>query len=247
MDVNGRALEVRRVAGRTPALVFLHEGLGCAGMWRDVPDRLAAATGRAALVYSRLGYGASDPAPPPWPVRFMHDEAWTTLPALLAAAGLEAPILVGHSDGASIALLHAARFPVAAVVALAPHLFVEDVTVASIARAAEAYATTDLRARLERWHGANVDGAFWGWNRVWLDPAFRSWNIEAEVAAVRAPLLVVQGTADPYGTLAQVDAIRRRAPGPVETLILDGCGHDPARERPDETLAAIVRHVAAIS
>jgi pimeloyl-ACP methyl ester carboxylesterase len=212
-------------------------------MWRDFPDRVAAATNRGALVYSRRGYGASDPVELPRPVSFMHDEAWEALPRLLEENGIARPILVGHSDGASIALLHAARHDVSAVIALAPHVFVEDVSVASIARAAEAYRTTDLRARLERWHGANVDGAFWGWNRVWLDPAFRSWNIEREVEAIAAPILVVQGTADEYGTMAQVESIRRHARAPVETLVLEGCGHHPARERPDETLAAIARFI----
>jgi pimeloyl-ACP methyl ester carboxylesterase len=239
-------LETRRVPGPAPELVFLHEGLGCAALWRDFPDRVAAATGRGALVYSRRGYGGSEPAPLPRPVRFMHDEAWDVLPALLAATGIARPVLVGHSDGASIALLHAARFPVAAVVALAPHVFVEDLSVASIARAGEAYRTTDLRARLARWHGANVDCAFRGWNDVWLDPAFRAWNIEREVEAIVAPMLVVQGTADEYGTLAQVEAIRRHARARLETLILDGCGHNPARERADETLAAIARFMSGI-
>jgi pimeloyl-ACP methyl ester carboxylesterase len=239
-------MELRRLAGPAPRLVFLHEGLGCVGMWRDFPDRLAAATGLGGLVYSRRGHGASEPAPLPRPVRFMHDEAYEVLPALLAAERIEAPILVGHSDGGSIALLHAARFPVRAVVALAPHVFVEDVSVASIARAAVAYRSGDLRARLERWHGANVDCAFWGWNQVWLDPAFRGWNIEAEVAEIAAPLLVIQGSADEYGTMAQVEAIRRRARGRVETLVLEGCGHNPARERPEETLAAIAAFVAGV-
>ncbi len=242
----GQRLEVRRRPGAEPTLVFLHEGLGCAAMWRDFPDRVAAATGRAALVYSRQGYGASEPAPLPRPVRFMHDEATEVLPALLAAAGVAAPVLVGHSDGASIALLAAARGGVPGVVALAPHVFVEDVGVASIARAAEAYRTTDLRARLERWHGANVDCAFWGWNRVWLDPEFRAWNIEREVEAITVPLLLVQGTADEYGTLAQVEAIRRRARGRVETLVLEGCGHNPARDRPEETVAAIVQFLGRL-
>jgi pimeloyl-ACP methyl ester carboxylesterase len=173
----------------------------------------------------------------------MHDEAAGDLPALLAAHGIAAPILVGHSDGASIALLYAARAPATAVVALAPHVFVEDVTVRSIAAIADEYPTTDLRARLRRWHGDNVDGAFWGWNQVWLDPAFRSWNIEADVARIAAPILVVQGTADAYGTPAQVESIRGHARVPVEVVLLEGCGHDPARERAEETLAAVAGFV----
>jgi pimeloyl-ACP methyl ester carboxylesterase len=253
LEAAGQRLEARFVGASppgAPTLVFLHEGLGSVSRWRDFPDRVCEATGRGALVYSRRGYGASDPVPAaPRNVRYLHDEAYNVLPAVLDAAGLASVILVGHSDGASIALLHAAEdgeARVRAVVALAPHLFVEDVSVESIRAIAESWKTTDLRARLERHHGANVDGAFLGWNGVWLDPGFRSWTIEREVARVTVPLLVVQGEDDEYGTLAQVEACKRLARGPVTVRLLRECGHAPQRDRPDETCAAIAQFVEGV-
>jgi pimeloyl-ACP methyl ester carboxylesterase len=247
----GQRLECRYVGprpGAGPTLVFLHEGLGCVGLWRDFPDRVCEATGLGALVYSRQGYGASDPTPLPRPVRFMHDEAYRVLPAVLDASGVRDAILVGHSDGASIALLHAAHTPlgVRGVVAMAPHVFVEEVTIASIARAEVAYRTTDLRARLARHHGANVDCAFLGWSGVWLDPAFRDWNIEDEIGKITAPMLVVQGEDDEYGTLAQVKAIRERARAPVTTCVLAKCGHSPQRDQPEATLDCIAAFLRSI-
>lgn len=232
-----------------PTLVFLHEGLGCVSLWRDFPARLADATGCGALVYSRAGYGRSDPAPLPRPVRFMHDEGLRVLPAVLDAAGVRDAVLVGHSDGASIALVHAgsgAAGRVRALVLEAPHVFVEEESVRSIAAIGEAYRGGGLRARLERHHGANVDCAFHGWNGVWLDPAFRAWNIEAYLPRVSVPVLVVQGEADEYGTLAQVDAIRRQAGGPVETLVLPGVGHSPHRDDPGAALRAMARFVSGV-
>jgi pimeloyl-ACP methyl ester carboxylesterase len=228
-----------------PTLVFLHEGLGSVSGWRDFPARVADATGLGALIYSRWGYGRSDARPPPWPLRYMHDEALVTLPQVLDAAGVREAVLVGHSDGGSIALVFAgsglpAAARVRALVLEAPHVFVEDVSVTSIAAAAEAYRKTALRERLQRQHGDNVDGAFWGWNRAWLDPAFRAWNIEEYLPRVRVPSLVVQGEDDVYGTLSQVDAIERRSGGPVSRLVLPGCGHAPHRDQPEATLAAMV-------
>ena len=234
---------------RAPTLVFLHEGLGCVSLWRDFPARLARATGCGALVYSRAGYGRSDPAPLPRPVRFMHEEGLRVLPEVLDAAGVRDAVLVGHSDGASIALVHAgsgAAGRVRALVLEAPHVFVEDVSVASIAAMGEAYRDTDLRARLARHHGENVDRAFYGWNGVWLDPEFRAWSIEEFLPRISVPVLVVQGEADEYGTPAQVEAVRRGAAGPVEAVILPGVGHSPHRDAPEATLAAMTRFVASV-
>ncbi len=232
-----------------PVLVFLHEGLGCAAMWKDFPARLSAATGLGALVYSRRGYGASDPLPGPRPVSYMHDEALEVLPAALDAACVRDAILVGHSDGGSIALIHAGAVGggrIRALVLEAAHVLVETVSVESIAAAAEAYRATDLRNRLARYHGANVDDAFWGWNDVWLDPAFRDWNIEAYLSGVGCPCLVIQGADDEYGTTEQVLRIAAGVTGPVETAVLPGCGHAPHRDKPEETLAAMTRFVRAI-
>jgi len=245
LEAAGQRLEARWIGPppeEAPTLVFLHEGLGCAALWKDFPDRVANFTGFGALVYSRRGYGASDPVPLPRPVRFMHDEAWEVLPAVLDVARVRHAVLVGHSDGASIALLHAARDHsgrVRGVAALAPHVFVEDRTVRSIAGIAETYRTTDLREKLARYHGENVDGAFWGWNRVWLDPGFRAWNIEDEIPKIEVPLLVVQGADDEYGTLAQVESIADHARAPVEVAILERCGHAPQVSRPVATLEAV--------
>ena len=232
-------------SGGAGALVFLHEGLGSITQWRDTPAAIAMACRRPGLVYARQGYGRSTPAVVPRPLTYMHDEA-ARLPAVLAAAGVTAPVLIGHSDGASIALIAAGAGWVAprALVLLAPHVFVEDVSVASIAAAAEAYRTGDLRDRLAR-HHADVDGAFWGWNRAWLDPGFRAWNLEGYLPGVTAPVLVIQAEDDPYGTLAQVDAIARQVSGPVERLIVAGRDHAPHRAHPAEVVARIARFVEA--
>ena len=232
-----------------PTLVFLHEGLGCVSLWRDFPARLAEATGCGALVYSRAGYGRSDPVPLPRPVRFMHHEGLRVLPEVLEAAGVRDAVLVGHSDGASIALVHAgsgAAPRVRALVLEAPHVFVEELSVRSIAAIGEAYRTTDLRGKLARHHGENVDCAFLGWNGVWLDPEFRAWNIEEYLPGVRVPVLVVQGEDDEYGTLAQVEAVERQVSGPVETVLLPGCGHSPHRDRPERVLEEMARFVGRV-
>lgn len=225
-----------------PAIVFLHEGLGSISMWRDFPQKVADATGCEAVVYSRYGYGRSTPrrGEPNTP-RYMHVQALEVLPALLDALELERPFLLGHSDGGSIALLHAAAFPerVAALVVAAPHLFVEALSLASIADARTAYATTDLRQRLARHHD-DPDSAFRGWNDIWLDPAFRDWNIEAEVATVRCPVLAVQGVEDPYGTMAQIDRIADLCPGRTELLKLPQCGHSPHRDQSEALIAGAV-------
>jgi pimeloyl-ACP methyl ester carboxylesterase len=224
--------------------VFLHEGLGSLDLWRGFPRALRAACGDpATLVYSRHGYGRSAVVRAPRPVRYMHDEAWEVLPALLAALGIQRPVLVGHSDGASIALLHAgAGHPVAGLALLAPHAFVEDRTIAGIEAARHAFETGDLRERIARHHD-DPDATFRGWNDVWLSPAFRSWSIEDHLANVHAPVLLVQGTDDEYGTMAQLDAIGSRVRGPVERLELTGAGHAPHLDAPIATVDAVARFV----
>jgi len=250
IDVAGHRLECVRVRGAktAPTLVFLHEGLGSVALWKDFPARVAAATGCPALVYSRAGYGRSSPAALPRAPDYMHVEALTVLPALLDRLGIEEPILVGHSDGASIALLHAGsgKRPVRALVALAPHVFVEDMSIASIDEVRRQYETTDLREKLARRH-ADPDAAFRGWNDIWLAPAFRRWNIEGCLPGVRCPLLLIQGSDDEYGSAAQLDAIERQVGGTVARLELADCRHSPHRDQPEATLAAIVDFVATVS
>ncbi len=237
-----------------PTLVFLHEGLGSLSLWKDFPMRLCAATGCRGLVYSRPGYGRSTPrrADDAWGVDFLHQQAQEVLPALLAVLGIDVaarpPWLFGHSDGASIALLFAATWPdaVAGAIVLAPHTHVEDVAVTSIGQAREAYRQSDpstglgtgLRDKLARHHD-DPDSAFWGWNDIWLHPAFRAWTIEREIEAIRCPLLAIQGTGDEYGTLAQIHGIARRLPQ-TELLELADCGHSAHRDRPEAVIAATV-------
>ncbi|HKW84240.1 MAG TPA: alpha/beta hydrolase [Burkholderiaceae bacterium] len=232
-----------------PLFVFLHEGLGSVAMWKDFPQRLCDALGCRGLVYSRPGYGRSTPRPKDekWSVDFMHRQAHDVLPALLDALGVDTaadrPWLFGHSDGGSIALLHAAEFPqrVAGAVVLAPHILVEDISVESIARAKTAYRETDLRQRLGRHHD-DPDSAFWGWNDIWLDPAFRSWSIESEIASIACPVLAVQGLDDEYGTLAQIRGIAKRVPQ-TQLLELASCGHSPHRDQPDALIEAVAGFV----
>ena len=222
-----------------PLIVFLHEGLGSLAMWRDFPARVCTATGLRGLVYSRPGYGRSTPRGPQeaWDLDFMHRQAHEVLPALLAALGVPQPVwLFGHSDGASIALLYAARFATAGAIVLAPHIVVEDLSVASIEKAKTAYETTDLRSKLARYHD-DPDSAFWGWNRIWLHPPFRQWSIEAEIASIACPLLAVQGVDDEYGTLEQIRGIARRVPQ-TRLLEIPACGHSPHKDQPEALLSA---------
>jgi pimeloyl-ACP methyl ester carboxylesterase len=231
-------------------LVFLHEGLGSVGTWRDVPARVAAETGTRALVYSRRGYGGSDPVPLPRPLTYMNEEAERSLPLLLDTLGIEDAVLVGHSDGGSIALIYAGSASehrrARGLVLLAPHVFCEQVSVDSIRKARQAFLSGNLREKLARYHGANTDNAFWGWNDAWLDPAFREWNIEDCLPRIEIPILAIQGADDPYGTLAQLDAIERGVRGSLTRLVLPGVGHDPCRDAPEATLAAIVRFIGAL-
>ena len=247
IEVAGHRLEYYwtgpRSAGET-ALIFLHEGLGSAGLWRDFPAAVAAATGYPALVYSRYGYGGSDVFSEPRGVDYMHHEALEVLPALRERLGIDDPVLIGHSDGASIALIHAGagKWRVRALALAAAHIFVDDQSVSGIEAARVAYETTDLPQKLAR-HHTDADKTFYGWNDVWLDLAFRSWNIESFLAAIECPTLVIQGEDDEYGTIDQVTAIRDRVAGPVDTLVLDACGHSPQRDQPALTLDAIARFV----
>jgi pimeloyl-ACP methyl ester carboxylesterase len=250
LTLGGHRIEYLHIPGTradAPTLVFLHEGLGSVAMWREFPAKLAAATGSPAVVYSRYGYGRSEPIAAPLGADYMHREALETLPELREALGLDTPILVGHSDGASIALIHAGagRWPVRALILEAPHVFVEDVSLASIAGARDAYATTDLKQRLARYH-ENVDSAFRGWNDAWLSPAFRRWNIVGYLGGIACPVLAIQGEDDAYGTLAHIDAIARALGDRCERLILPRCGHSPHRDQEQATLAAMAAFVARV-
>ena len=231
-----------------PVLVLLHEGLGCVGTWRDWPGVLAGETGCEVFAYSRFGYGASSPATLPRPLDFMAREGEVILPAVLEAAGIPEPILIGHSDGGTIALLCAAAGGVSlrGVVALAAHAFNEPRCIEGIRAAREAFRSGSLRGRLARHHGERTDDAFCGWCDLWLSTEFEHWSIEEALAGIGTPLLVVQGRDDPYGTLRQVEAIAGGVGGPRETLVLDGCGHSPHRDRTRATTRAIARFVAGL-
>ncbi len=236
--------------GPSPAdaqtLVFLHEGLGSITQWRDFPAGLCARTGCGGLVYARRGHGTSDPVTGPRPVRYLHDEALTVLPQVLEAFEISRPILVGHSDGASIALIYAGS-GIGAPLALAieaPHVFVEDVTVTRLAEVRELYPQTDLRARLARHHGANVDSLFQNWIEIWLRPEFRAWNIEAYLPGIQCPVLVIQGKDDEYGTERQVEAIAAALNGRCETVLLDNCRHSPhidQRQKVEDRMVQFIR------
>lgn len=246
VEAGGHRLEVERIdvgSATRPTLVLLHEGLGSVAMWRDFPSRLAHATSCNAVAYSRQGYGRSDRLKAPRAVRYMHDEALVTLPELLDRLGVTAPILVGHSDGGSIALIHAGADvrPVRGLVVMAPHVMVEDLSVRSIAAAKTAFETTDLVQRLARYHD-HADAMFRGWNDIWLHPDFRAWSIESYLATIRCPVLAIQGEDDEYGTLDQVRRIERAAPD-VEVLALEDCRHSPHRDQPEAVLEAITRFV----
>ena len=246
VDVGGARLEFERIdvgRGDAPPVVLLHEGLGSVAMWKDFPHKVAHAAERDVVVYSRAGYGRSSPASLPRPVSYMHDEALGVLPRFLDAVGIERPLLLGHSDGGSIALIHAGRSgrPVAGLALMAPHVLVEDMSITSIAAAKDAWATTDLPARLGRYHD-DADAAFRGWNDIWLDPAFRSWNIEDCVRGLPVPILAIQGEDDEYGTMDQIERIARLAPD-VELVRLADCRHSPHRDQPQAVLEHLARFV----
>jgi pimeloyl-ACP methyl ester carboxylesterase len=243
VDIHGRRIEYRMLPGDAAArstLVFLHEGLGSVALWRDFPDKVARRLGARVLVYSRFGYGQSDGLLAKNTPRFMHNEALDVLPALLDRLGIERPLLIGHSDGASIALIHAAASgrPVHGLVLMAPHVFVEPVCLESIARIRDTYLNTDLKQRLAKYH-AHVDDAFLGWADTWLLPEFRAWSIEDLLPGLHQPMLLIQGLDDAYGTLAQLDRIEAGVQGAVTRLVLADCGHSPQRDQEAAVLDAI--------
>lgn len=242
--VQGHKLEVQRISGaksHAPTLVFLHEGLGSISQWRDFPAQVAAKTGCHAVVYSRYGHGNSDVLQEPRTATFMHDEGAKVLPELLEKLSIREPILIGHSDGGSIAILYAGeRNPARGLVLLAPHVFVEEISIKSIAAAKTAFETTDLPKRLAA-HHADPATTFWGWNDIWLRPDFRTWNIEEHLPRIECPVLAIQGWEDEYGTMAQLDAIAAQCGGKVETLRLRNCRHSPHRDHPEAVIGAISR------
>jgi pimeloyl-ACP methyl ester carboxylesterase len=251
LDIGAQRLEYRMIGPRpdaAPTVVLLHEGLGCVGLWGDFPEKLQKATGCGVFVYSRAGYGKSSPVKLPRPLTYMHDEARDTLPKLLDAIGFQRGLLIGHSDGASIAAIYAGSHQdhrVGGLTLIAPHFFTEDPGIASIAEAKKAYDSGDLKPRLAKWH-ADVDNAFRGWNEAWLDPQFRDWGITEFLAYIRVPLLIVQGEDDQYGTVKQIEVAEQECYCPVEVALLKGVKHSPQREAPEATLKAMTDFAARV-
>jgi pimeloyl-ACP methyl ester carboxylesterase len=251
LQIGAHHLEYRMIgprANEAPTLIMLHEGLGCIGLWGDFPDKVQKATGCGVFVYSRAGYGQSSPVKLPRALTYMHDEARAILPTLLDKIGFQRGLLFGHSDGASIAALYAGTHQdhrVGGLILMAPHFFTEDMGIAAIAEAKKAYETTDLKAKLARWH-KDPDNAFKGWNDAWLDPGFRQWDITEQLAYIRVPILIVQGEDDQYGTVKQVEAAEQECYCPVEVALLPGAKHSPQREAPEATLAAVSDFVARV-
>lgn len=233
---------------QAPTIVMLHEGLGSVGLWNDFPAKLQHATGCGVFVYSRFGYGQSSPCDLPRPLDYMTQEANAVLSQILDQIGFKHGLLLGHSDGASIAAIYAGSHQdhrLGGILLIAPHFFTEDVSIASIAEAKMAYETTDLRAKLAKWH-ANVDCAFRGWNDAWLDPGFRKWDITDRLAYIRVPILIVQGEDDQYGTVKQLEIAQQECYCPVETALIKGAKHTPQREAPEVTLKTISDFVAHV-
>lgn len=240
VDVWGRKVAVRSVAAATldvPTLVFLHEGLGCIEMWKDFPDLLVAATGCRGLIYDRPGYGRSEASEGPRDLQYFENEAYRILPTLLSACGVTNPILIGHSDGGTIALLHAGRFAVRGIVTEAAHVFVEPESLAGVAAAKEAWQNEAFRQRLARYHGDGTATMFAAWADMWSAPWFRDWNMESELFSIEAPVFALQGIDDEYGTPDQVDAINRGVGGTVQMLLVPDCGHAPHIQVRDTVLA----------
>src|ERR1700716_565453 len=251
LSIGSSDLEYRMIGpapADAPTIVMLHEGLGSAGLWGDFPDRLQAATGTGGLVYSRAGYGASSPGTPPRPLDYMHTEALDILPQLLDKIGFRRGLLLGHSDGASIAAIYAGSHQdhrVEGIALIAPHFIVEDISVASIAAIKTAYETANLKEKLARWH-RDVDNAFYGWNGAWLDPKFRNWDISEYLAYIRVPTAILQGVDDAYGTMRQVEIAQEECYCPVDVTVIPGAGHSPHREAPGATLDAITEFANAV-
>jgi len=252
LTVRGRRLEVAWHGpgpDEAPTLIFLHEGLGCVDMWREFPAKLADITGCGSLVYSRLGYGRSEPCDLPRPIRYMHDEGLYVLPELVKAAGIRKCILIGQSDGGSIALIYAGGTPAAPLQGLiteAAHVFCEDINIQSIRKAKELYRENDLFEKLKKYHGDNTGCAFWGWNGAWLHPDFLFWSIEEYLPGINVPILIIQGQNDNYGTIDQVETIDKKTGGNSEMLILDECGHSPHKDREEVVLEAMKRFIQKI-
>lgn len=244
IEVHGKSLEAAAYGpppGKAPTIVMLHEGLGCLALWRDFPQRLADASGFGVFAYSRAGYGASDPVQLPRPLDYMTREAMDVLPGILEGIGFEYGILLGHSDGASIAAIYAGGvgdFRIRGLVLIAPHFFTEASGLASIAKARQLYENGDLARRLARYH-KDADNAFLGWNDAWLDKGFRDWNIAEAIDYLRIPVLAIQGEDDQYGTMAQIREIENRCYSPVDVEIIPECKHSPHIEHPQRTLDAI--------
>lgn len=253
LDLSGGQIEYQRFGARPadgPTIVLLHEGLGCVALWKDFPARLARATGLGVFVYSRFGYGRSSPITLPRPVSYMHVEAQDVLPELLEAIGFRGGFLFGHSDGGSIAAIYAGSHAddrLKGVVLMAPHFFNEPMNVEAITRATQAYERGGLKAGLEKYHGANTDCAFYGWSGAWLRPDFLDWNLEAFLPTISVPMLLIQGKGDEYGSLDHIRAAEAQAGGPVETLILEDCGHSPQRDRPENVLAKVSEFTGSLS
>src|SRR3954451_6275328 len=251
LRISASDLEYRMIGPQpadAPTIVMLHEGLGSAALWGDFPEKLQAATGAGVFAYSRSGYGASTPAKLPRPLDYMHIEARDVLPKVLDAIGFRRGLLLGHSDGASIAAIYAGSHQdhrVEGVALIAPHFIVEDVSVASIAEIKTAYETTNLKEKLARWH-KDVDNAFYGWNGAWLDPKFRNWDISEFLAYIRVPIAILQGADDVYGTLRQIEIAQEECYCPVDVTIIPGAGHQPHREAPGATLHAISEFANAV-
>lgn len=251
VTVGGKALEYMcfgPAPDRAPTIVLLHEGLGCAALWRDFPARLAQATGWGVLVYSRAGYGMSDPADLPRPLDYMTREALDVLPQVLEAAGFQRGVLMGHSDGATIAAIYAGSVPdhrVRGLVLMAPHFFTEDMGLAEIAKAREAFETGDLAARMAKYH-RDPQNTFRGWNDAWLHPDFRSWDVSEVIDYLRIPTLAIQGEGDQYGTLKQIEEVESRSYAPVDVVVLPDCRHAPQLDQPDATLAAVAEFIARL-